>query len=88
MRFYVISDDTGLAPLAAVRALMGFYPVAGKELRVLTPADAGVASLGHVGVFRESASVLWPPMVEWLLAPLSSSGPLLSGRGELQECPS
>lgn len=86
MRFYGISDDSGLAPLAAVRALMGFYPVAGKELQVLTPADVGVERLGHFGVFRESASVLWGPMVEWLLASLSTSRPLLSAPDKLKEC--
>tara|TARA_B100000676_G_scaffold309729_1_gene374137 strand:- start:69 stop:965 length:897 start_codon:yes stop_codon:yes gene_type:complete len=85
MRFYAVSDDAGLAPLAAVRALMGFYPVAGKELQLLSPADAGVAKLGHFGVFRKSASVLWPPMVEWLLAALSRSGLSQAGYGEFLE---
>ncbi len=84
MRFYGVSDDVGLAPLPAVRALMGFYPVAGKELRLLSPAQAGMAALGHFGVFRVSARALWPDMVAWLQASLASPG--LAGPVSHEEC--
>jgi predicted alpha/beta hydrolase len=67
MRFYHITDDDAVAPLAAVRALMEFYPVAGKELRQWSPAQWGVKTLGHVGVFRPAASAAWGEIVGWLL---------------------
>src|SRR5690606_4496305 len=59
MRFYHITDDDAVAPFRAVRALMGFYPVAGKELRQWSPAQFGLKTLGHVGPFRPSADASW-----------------------------
>jgi predicted alpha/beta hydrolase len=53
-------DDT-IAPVAAVRALLEFYPEARRELRVVEPAELGVRSVGHFGYFRESIGRrLWP----------------------------
>ena len=75
MRFYQITDDAAVAPLAAVRALMGFYPVAGKELRQWSPAQWGVKTLGHVGVFRPAASAAWGEIAEWLLGQAPVTAP-------------
>lgn len=66
IRSYSFSDDT-LAPPRAVEALLGFYAGARIERRALTPADVGVASIGHWGFFRERfRDPLWLEAAEWL----------------------
>ena len=61
-----ISDDD-LAPEAAARALLDFYPNARREAATIHPSDAKVASIGHFGFFRERVGeCLWSPEVDWL----------------------
>lgn len=63
---YAVTDDA-FAPPRAVRALLELYPNARSELRIVSPRDAGVATIGHFGFFRERfRDSLWRGAVEWL----------------------
>ena len=66
MRFYAVADDAFYAPLAAVRALAGFYRQAQTEVRVLDGRAHGLRRVGHFGFFRREARVLWPLARRWL----------------------
>jgi predicted alpha/beta hydrolase len=66
MRFYAIADDDFYAPLAAVRALAGFYRHADTDVRVLDGRAHGLRRVGHFGFFRSDARVLWPLTLDWL----------------------
>jgi len=60
------SDDS-FAPRRATEALLGFYPNADSELKLVSPQEAGVRSIGHFGFFRGHArEALWPMTLDWL----------------------
>jgi predicted alpha/beta hydrolase len=66
-RAYAFTDDA-YAPVRAVEALLGFYPRARSELRVVGPEQAG-RPIGHFGFFRPAfEGTLWPEVVAWLRA--------------------
>jgi predicted alpha/beta hydrolase len=66
LRAYGFTDDL-LAPPGAVAQLLAFYPRARSELRVLAPADLGVAKIGHFDPFRERfRDSLWAEWRAWL----------------------
>jgi predicted alpha/beta hydrolase len=56
-----VSDDLRFAPPRAVDALAAQFRNAVVQRHTLTPADAGVAQLGHFGAFRRAAGArAWP----------------------------
>ena len=60
---YSISDDKwGTA--RSVDAMMHAYP--DLERRHLTPADAGLKAIGHLGYFRPESGALWSDAIAWL----------------------
>lgn len=63
-----LSDDPWATPHAIDHMVAGF--VSAKVTRLtLTPAEAGVARVGHLGFFRpEHRTTLWPKVTDWLLA--------------------
>lgn len=73
-RAYAFEDD-GYAPVVAVERLLGFYPRARSELRVVTPSEVG-RPIGHFGFFRPAfAPTLWREAREWLLDQVGPRGP-------------
>lgn len=63
---FSITDDP-YAPRPAVEALMEWYGADRRDLRVLSPADAGVRSIGHFGWFREGCGRrAWEDVARWL----------------------
>lgn len=65
-RAYAFEDD-GYAPRAAVERLLGFYPRARSELRLVSPAEVG-RPIGHFGFFRPAFEpTLWREARAWLL---------------------
>jgi len=51
-------------------SLHGFYAGAPREMRRISPADAGLRRIGHFGFFRRaSAGTLWPRLVSALYRP-------------------
>jgi predicted alpha/beta hydrolase len=68
MRFYVLADDRIYAPLEAVRALLGYYDGADRQLMHLIPADYGIPAVGHLGFFRETMpEKAWRETADWLV---------------------
>lgn len=64
---YGFADD-GYAPAPAIDALLAEYPRLTIDRRQITPADAGLDAIGHMGFFREGArEALWQPTADWLL---------------------
>lgn len=60
---YSFSDDAwGTA--RSVDAMMAAYP--NVERRHVTPAQLGLAELGHMGAFRPTAARLWDQTIDWL----------------------
>lgn len=50
-----------------VSVLHGFYENARRDMRRLSPQDAGRARVGHFGFFREeSVQTLWPMALDWI----------------------
>jgi predicted alpha/beta hydrolase len=68
---YSIDDDPeGTKP--SVDLMMSAYP--NVERRHITPAEAGLTSLGHFGYFKPSAQPLWVEAIDWLtLQPAGST---------------
>jgi len=62
LRLVAIADDPMIPPHAAYR-LATLYPAAAVEQVLLTPADAGVASIGHLRVFSERCRAAWPRLM-------------------------
>lgn len=63
MVFWGFSDDD-LAPKENIEHLMRFYPNAVSQIELLSPAAAGVKSIGHTGFFREQCrDNLWQQAV-------------------------
>jgi predicted alpha/beta hydrolase len=59
---FSFTDDDAMTE-ACTRKLLAAMPHASSELHVVSPADVGMQSIGHVGAFRRSAeSLLWPRM--------------------------
>ncbi len=71
---YAVSDD-GFAPVPTVEALLGFFPAARRELRVVRPAELGERRIGHFGFFRSRFEpTLWREAAAWLGAAASGAG--------------
>lgn len=67
LRLVTVSDD-GYAPWRAGEGLLAFYRAARKEHLGVSPADAGVAAIGHFDAFRPKfRDSLWPAWRDWLL---------------------
>jgi predicted alpha/beta hydrolase len=65
---YHFSDDT-YAPRRGIDALFKVMSSAPVTQRNLSPADLGVASVGHFGFFRPSSGAkLWDEAAEFLLS--------------------
>jgi predicted alpha/beta hydrolase len=63
--------DDPIATRRTVEAINRFFPNAQRESRWYSPADAGVARLGHEGFFSSRhRDTLWRPVVDWLDAQL------------------
>jgi predicted alpha/beta hydrolase len=68
LRALCISDDPW-ATWPAVELLCSGFGAAKPEIISITPADAGVAKIGHFGFFRpEHRDTLWRGAAEWLEA--------------------
>ncbi|MCE2915897.1 MAG: alpha/beta hydrolase [Rubrivivax sp.] len=71
-----VSDDLSFAPPRAVDALAAQFRNAALGRHTLTPKDAGVASLGHFGVFRRQAGArAWPLLLDRIEAATPSLRP-------------
>jgi predicted alpha/beta hydrolase len=63
------SDDPWATP-PAIDLLVSGLPNAPVERRTITPAQAGVAKIGHFDLFRaDHQKTVWPELTDWLLAP-------------------
>jgi predicted alpha/beta hydrolase len=50
-----------------IQSLHGFYAGAARDMRRISPADIGVAGIGHFGFFRRRFEAsLWPRAGDWL----------------------
>jgi predicted alpha/beta hydrolase len=72
---YSIDDDDWGTP-RAVDAMMKAYPEV--ERRHVSPRDLGLEKLGHLGVFRPGAELLWDETARWFSEP---------GLTERENCP-
>jgi predicted alpha/beta hydrolase len=62
-----ISDDHYYAPPHAVRALTDLYSGADVRLETIEPRSYGLSSIGHRGLFRQTAPrALWARLLEYL----------------------
>jgi predicted alpha/beta hydrolase len=67
---YSFTDDMRAVP-RSIAELLGCFSNAEIEHRHIHPAQLGVASIGHVGFFRESQAIrttLWTETSDWLAA--------------------
>ena len=64
---FSFSDDEAMS-LACTQKLLAVLPNAPSQLRVVSPSDAGLAAIGHVGAFRRVAEARLWPMIEASLA--------------------
>jgi len=65
IRSWIFSDD----PIANPRTgadMLKVYPNAPGELIVRSPAEQGVARIGHEGAFRRGMEPLWDEIFDWL----------------------
>ena len=68
MRAICLSDDPWATRPAVELLCSGFTAIA-PEILTVTPADAGVAKIGHLGFFRpEHRDTLWRGAAEWIEA--------------------
>jgi predicted alpha/beta hydrolase len=68
LRALCFSDDSW-ATRPAVELLCSGFTAAKPEILTVTPADAGVSTIGHLGFFRpEHRDTLWRGAAEWLEA--------------------
>ncbi len=70
-----VSDDLRYAPPAAVDALAAQFRNAAVQRHSVSPADVGVARLGHFGAFRREPG---PRLWQRLLAPIEAAVPALA----------
>jgi predicted alpha/beta hydrolase len=69
LRALYLSDDPWATRPAVEMLCSGFTSIE-PEVREITPADAGVARIGHFGFFRpEHRDTLWRGAAEWIQAP-------------------
>ncbi len=77
-----VSTDDAWAPPKSRDAFFSGYKNAPLECIDFTPAQLGVAQVGHVGYFRPSVGkALWPKMLQWLSLhglPLAKNEPVES----------
>ena len=55
--------DDGMVPARAVWRLSGWMPRADVTRRLVTPADHGLARIGHIGAFAGRSRAVWPALV-------------------------
>jgi predicted alpha/beta hydrolase len=68
MRALCLADDPW-ATLPMVELLCSEFVSARPEILTITPADVGVAEIGHFGFFRpEHHKKLWRSAAEWMEA--------------------
>ncbi|MES2835736.1 MAG: alpha/beta hydrolase [Pseudomonadota bacterium] len=67
IRSWIFTDDPIATPVTGP-ILLEVYPNAPKEIVVRSPADYGVARIGHEGAFRRGLEPLWDEMFDWLTA--------------------
>jgi predicted alpha/beta hydrolase len=68
MRALCVADDPW-ATRSAVSLLCSGFTAIEPEILTITPADAGVAKIGHIGFFRpEHRDTLWRGAAEWIQA--------------------
>jgi predicted alpha/beta hydrolase len=72
LRAYAITDDA-YAPRAGVAALVAEFRRADAEIVEVSPMSLGLTKLGHFGVVRQGAAVLWQELGDFVLA-ASDSG--------------
>lgn len=59
--------DDAYGPIPAVRAFKEALPAGRSHLRIIAPADVGVRSIGHFGMFRPTfEDTLWPRARDFL----------------------
>jgi predicted alpha/beta hydrolase len=64
---FSFTDDAAMTE-TSTRKLLAAFSAAPSELRVIAPADVGMAAIGHVGAFRREAEIpLWPVLEEQLV---------------------
>lgn len=71
IRSFAYSDDP-IANPRTVPMILSLYPAAQREAVWATPADHGLASIGHEGLFSRRAARAWTPVLDWI-APLAQS---------------
>jgi len=71
----VNSVDDDWAPPVSAESLISHYPHA--SLRTVTPAQAGVSSIGHLAYVRPQCRALWEPLGDWAEARLGAISPPL-----------
>jgi predicted alpha/beta hydrolase len=67
IRSWIFTDD----PIANVRTgpdMLKVYPKSPSALVVRSPADYGVARIGHEGMFRRGMEPVWDEIADWLTA--------------------
>ncbi len=65
IRSWIFSDDP-IATRASGQDLLDVYSAAPTEVAYRTPADLGVAKIGHDGAFRKGQDRLWAELWDWL----------------------
>ncbi|CAN5429538.1 alpha/beta fold hydrolase [soil metagenome] len=65
IRSWIFTDDPIANPKTGPK-LLEVYPNAPSEIVVRTPADYGVARIGHEGAFRRGMEPLWDEIFDWL----------------------
>ena len=73
-----VSDDLTFAPAAAVDALAEQFRNAAVQRHSISPAQVGLATLGHFGAFRREPG---PRLWQLLLAPIEAAAPRLLSSG-------
>jgi predicted alpha/beta hydrolase len=59
--------DDAMMPQVNVDTLQAHFRSAPREVRRISPREAGARAIGHVGFFRRRfADTLWPPVLAWL----------------------
>ena len=68
LRALCMTDDTW-ATRPAIELLCSGFTGTGSEIISITPKDAGVAKIGHLGFFKpEHRDTLWRGAAEWIEA--------------------
>jgi predicted alpha/beta hydrolase len=59
------TSDDYIANTKTIAKLLEFYPNSPNKTICITPADYGIAKIGHTGIFRSRhEKTIWPVLVE------------------------